>query len=66
MRDTERGRDTGRGRSSLPAGSPMWDLIPGPEIRTRAKGRRQTSAPPRDPQNNVSMYHLLDLCSSLR
>ena len=27
MRDTgrERGRDTGRGRSRLPAGSPTWD-----------------------------------------
>ena len=32
MRDTERerGRDAGRGRSRLPAGSPMWDSIPGP------------------------------------
>ena len=29
MRDTERGRDTGRGRSRLHAGSPMWDSIPG-------------------------------------
>ena len=27
MRDTERGRDIGRGRSRLPARSPMWDLI---------------------------------------
>ena len=26
----ERGRDTGRGRSRLPAGSPMRDSIPGP------------------------------------
>ena len=25
----ERGRDTGRGRSRLHAGSPMWDPIPG-------------------------------------
>ena len=31
MRDTERGRDTGRGRSRLPVGSLMWDLIPGPQ-----------------------------------
>ena len=29
-RHTERGRDTGRGRSRLPAGSPMQDLTPGP------------------------------------
>ena len=31
MRDPERerGRDTGRGRSRLPAGNLMWDLIPG-------------------------------------
>ena len=30
MRDTHTGRDTGRGRSRLPAGSPMQDLTPGP------------------------------------
>ena len=30
MRDTERGRDVGRRRSRFPAGSPMWDSIPGP------------------------------------
>ena len=30
LRHTERGRDTGRGRSRLPAESPMQDLIPGP------------------------------------
>ena len=30
MRDTERGRDIGRGRSRPPARSPMWDLVPGP------------------------------------
>ena len=28
-RQRERGRDIGRGRSSLPVGSPIWDLIPG-------------------------------------
>ena len=35
MRETgggERGRDTGRWRSRLPAGSPMWDSIPDPRI----------------------------------
>ena len=30
MRDTERGRDIGRGRSRLLTVSPMWDSIPGP------------------------------------
>ena len=31
MRDNRaRGRDTGRGRSRLPAGSPMWGSMPGP------------------------------------
>ena len=34
MRDTERGRDTGRGRCRLPAWSPMWDLNPGPQHHT--------------------------------
>ena len=29
-REEERGRDIGRGRSRLHAGSPIWDLIPGP------------------------------------
>ena len=29
-RHTERGGDIGRGRSRLPSGSLMWDLIPGP------------------------------------
>ena len=28
MRDTERGRDIGRGRSRLHARIPMWDSIP--------------------------------------
>ena len=28
MRDTERGRDIGRGRSRLLTGSPIWDSIP--------------------------------------
>ena len=30
MGDRDRGRDTGRRRGRLPAGSPMWDSIPGP------------------------------------
>ena len=41
MRDTERerGRDTGRGRYRLPAGSLMLDLIPG--LQDHALGLRQ-------------------------
>ena len=31
MRDTEREADTGRGRSRLHAGRPMWDSILGPQ-----------------------------------
>ena len=40
MRDTERGRDTGRGRSRLHAGSPTGDSILGP--RGHALDQRQT------------------------
>ena len=39
MGDTERGRDTGRGRSRLPVGSPVWDSIPAPP--DHALGLRQ-------------------------
>ena len=40
MRDTERerGRDTGRGRNRLHAGTLMWDSIPG--LQDHALGRR--------------------------
>ena len=31
MRDTRRGRDIGRGRSRLPEGNLVWDLISGPQ-----------------------------------
>ena len=45
MRDTERGRDIGRGRSRLPAGGLMQDLIPQIGIMTPAEGRCSTSEP---------------------
>ena len=43
MRDTERkrGRDTGRGRSRLHAGSPTWDLILGLQDHQAAGGAKQ-------------------------
>ena len=37
-REKERGGDTGRGRSRLPAGSPMWDSIRDPGITPQAEG----------------------------
>ena len=39
-RERERGRDTGRGKSRLHAGSPMWDLIPGPQDQALGRRRR--------------------------
>ena len=52
MTDTERerGRDTGRGISRLHAGSLTWDPSRDSRIVPWAKGRRQTTEPPRDPQ----------------
>ena len=41
IRDRERGRDTGRGRSRLPAGSPMPDSIPG--LQGQALGAKPLS-----------------------
>ena len=38
-------RDTGRGRSRLPAGNRMRDSIPGPEITPGAKGRCSATEP---------------------
>ena len=55
MRDTERGRDTGRGRRSRrPAGSLMQDSIPGPWDHALTKGGRSTTEPPRCP--NFSFF----------
>ena len=45
MRNTDRGRDTDRGRSRLHAGSLMWDLIPGP--------RRHALGPPGAPEKEA-------------
>ena len=51
MRDTqrERGRDTGRGRSRLHAGSPTWELILGLQDHTLGWRRCETAEPPRLP-----------------
>ena len=49
MRHTERSRDTGRGRSRLHSGSPLWDLILGPQDHAPGQGRSSTAEPLRDP-----------------
>ena len=43
IRDRKRGRDTGRGRSRLHAGSPMWDSILG--LRGHILSQRHTQLP---------------------
>ena len=45
-RHRERGWDTGRGKSRLHTGSPMWDSIPGLQDHTPGCRRCQTAAPP--------------------
>ena len=47
MRDTDRGRDISRGRSRLPAGSPMEDSILGsqPELKAYAQPLRHLGVP---------------------
>ena len=44
----ERGRDTGRRKSRLHAGSPMCALILDSRIPLWAEGRHQITEPPRD------------------
>ena len=48
-RERERGRDTGRGRSRLHAGSPMQDLILGPQEHALGQRQAQTTEPSRCP-----------------
>ena len=58
MRDTKRGRDTGRGRSRLHApGAQRGIRSRVSRIAPRAKGRRQTAAPPRDPPSLIYYVH---------
>ena len=66
MRHTERGRDTGRGRSRLHAGSPMQDLIPDPRIPTWAEGSHPTAEPPRCPSHYLFIFppYLISLTCS--
>ena len=58
-RERERGRDTGRGRSRLLAGIPMWDSILDPRIMPWAKNIRSTTEPSRCPQYIQILNHYL-------
>ena len=59
MRDTERGRDTGRGRSRLPAGSPMQDSIPGPQDHDLSQRRYSTTELPGAPVDSLIVISTL-------
>ena len=61
MREKERGRDTGRGRSRPPAGSPMWDSIPGWESQPELKADAQPLSHPAVPR---CFYSLNSGCPS--
>ena len=65
MRDTERerGRDTGRGRSRLHAGSLTWDSILG--LQDQAPGLKAGAKPLSHPgiplSNFLSNFHIISL-----
>ena len=64
MRHRERSRDTGRGKSRLLEGSPMWDSIPGPPgSQPKLKADAQPLNHPSVPINcliaNNSIYHII-------
>ena len=50
MRDTDTGRDIGRGRSRVLAGNLMWDLIPGPQNHDEPKADTQPLSHPDVPK----------------
>ena len=64
MRDTERGRDTGRGRSRLPAGSLMRDSIPRPQDHDLSQRQSSITEPLRCLLEGKIGAGNLDLASS--
>ena len=54
MKDPERGRDIGRGRSRLLTGSLMWDSIPGPGSHPEPKADAQPLSLPGAPKPFIS------------
>ena len=68
MRDTQRGRDIGRGSSRLHAGSPMWDSILGLQDHSLSQRHRLNcwaTQPPLKTQFSCSQ-HLFSLVNTLR
>ena len=61
MRDTERGRDIGRGRSGFRARSLMWDSILGPVDHSLSQkaGTQPQSHPGAPPGTVVDPYYVL-------
>ena len=64
MRDTEKGRDTGRRRSRLHAGSPMWDSIPGPGTCPEPKADTQPLSHPGIPQTAPNRHTHTVICTN--
>ena len=50
MRDRERDKDIGRGRSRLPAGTLMWDSISGPQDHALSQRQRLNHRAPQLPR----------------
>ena len=63
MRNREREAETARGRSRLPAGNPMWDLIPGPCDHNLSQKQTINHWATQVSQDNFSMYLLYYLLS---
>ena len=58
MRDIERGRDTGRGRSRLLAGSPIQDSIPGSQSEPKADAQPLSYPGVPDTKSDVLVCYL--------
>ena len=65
MRDTQRGRDAGRGRSKFPAGSPMRNSIPGPQGHDLSERRMLNRWATQVPLHE-RFYYVISLFTSLK
>ena len=55
MRDTQRGRNLGRRRSRLQAGSLTWDSISGPQDHALSQRQMLITEPPRHPRKDICL-----------